>query len=191
MYTFPSAEVIQTCMDATPDYMFPSRHPWLAVAEERLSDKECDLILAKTIPVESYRFPKCNAATRELESDKHPELKPIADVLYQANEEYWGFDLGGAWTAWMQTYREGDSYAPHLDGSCGQTRKLTAIALLTPPDHYVGGDLAMYIHPHTFPVPRIRGTIVVFPHWVIHEVMPVQAGIRQTINLGVWGPPFR
>lgn len=191
MYTFPDRNTIAAVYEATPEHMFPSLAPWVAVAEERLDGAQCDEIVARMIPEESYRFHHCNAATRELTQARHPELKPIHDVLLKANDLYWQFDIANEWAAWGQTYRDGDDYQPHMDGSLGQTRKLTAIALLTEPSHYVGGDLAMYIHPHTFVVPRHRGTIVVFPHWVLHQVMPVQAGTRQTINLGAWGPPFR
>jgi len=191
VYTFPSEEIIKTCHDATPNDMYPNKHPWIVVLEEYLSEQICDEIIARGITEEAYRFPQCNAATRELEMRAHHELKPIAEVIADVNRMFWQYKLGNNWTAWMQTYRENDSYEPHLDGSIGQTRKLTAIALLTDSSYYVGGDLLFYIHPHTFHAPRLRGTVIVFPHWVIHEVKEVKAGNRQTINLGVWGPPFQ
>jgi len=191
METFPSIDVIEELEQATPDYMHPNHQPWLVVSKGHLPVDVCDKIVEAIMSELPYRFPHCKADTRECPRPLNSVMDPIAEFVLHANDTYWEYDLNDDPAAWMQTYREDDSYAKHMDASIGQTRKLTAIAMLTDENKYWGGELVMHIPPQTFIVPKEKGTIVVFPHWMMHEVLEVQLGIRQTINLGFWGPAFR
>jgi hypothetical protein len=191
MYSYPRSKIIKQVGDEVPDYMYPSTAPWLVISEGRLSADVCNHIVDSNIHEDVYKFPHCSAETRECQRPLHSSLEPISSFLVTVNQTYWQYELGDIPGAWMQTYRENDKYQLHMDGTLGQTRKLTAIAMLSDPGNYVGGDLTMYIPPHSFIVPKVQGTIVVFPHWVLHQVTEIKAGVRQTINLGYWGPPFR
>lgn len=189
-WTFPGESGLDRAASNVPDFMRPSLVPHAAVLESFLSDEECDEIL-KIIPfVPGYTVRDCGAVTREIPFD--PALDPIERAARILNDWYFKFDLDPGQHSWLQTYETGGEYQRHADGSPGQTRKLTAVAMLSHPLEYVGGTLELFSHPpQSILVPRLRGTIVVFQHWMEHEVRPVTAGVRQTINMGFWGPPFR
>lgn len=187
--TFPTLEKLETMAAKVPAYMRPSLTPSAAYVEGWLTDADCDEISASLAGLEPYTHQDCGAVTRE--SGGRPCLDQIEHVGRGLNAMYWGFDLDQDPVSWLQTYEEGGKYQRHMDASPGQTRKFTAVALLTDPMYYAGGMLRLFYHPVIFPIPRTRGTIVVFPSWMEHEVLPITHGHRQTINMGFWGPPFK
>ena len=191
MYSYPRSAIIKQVQNRVPDYMYPSTAPWAVVSERHLNAELCDHILESNMHEDIYSFQNCGAETRECTQPLDSSLNPISGFLVAVNQTYWQYVLGDMPGAWLQTYRESDKYQLHMDGTLGQTRKLTAIAMLTDPGEYAGGDLILHIPPNSFAVPKTQGTIVVFPHWVLHQVTEIKSGIRQTINLGYWGPPFR
>lgn len=189
LLTFPSQVGMERAYSATPEYMRPSMVPYAVSLEGALSHQECDVIVESLSPIEPYSMPGCGAVTREIVAA--PCLDPIELIARNINDRYFGFDLDPGQTSWMQSYEKDGDYHRHMDGSPGQTRKLTAVAILSSPAVYEGGKLKMIVEPKSFMVPRTRGTVVVFQHWVPHEVTPVTIGLRQTINMGFWGPPFK
>lgn len=189
LVTFPSQEALEEKAAEVPTFMRPSGVPYAAILESHLTGDECDEIIETLMAVDTYTFKGCGAVTREIEAA--PCLDPIEKAARALNDWYWQYDLDEGQHSWMQTYEAGNKYQRHMDGSPGQTRKLTAVALLTNPMDYRGGGLTLYVDPKQQMVPTARGTIVVFDHWIQHEVRPVVAGRRQTINMGFWGPPFR
>jgi hypothetical protein len=187
--TVPSRKVLEEKAARTPEFMRPDKMPYAAVLEGFIPASDCDDIIAALEKEPIYNFPTCGAATREVES--HPTLNPIEGVARAVNWLYWNYDLDDGQYSWMQTYSRDGCYKRHMDGSPGQTRKLTAVVMLSDPDDYKGGHLELYPPTGTYEVPRTRGTVVVFLPWIEHEVTMVFHGTRQTINMGFWGPPFR
>lgn len=190
-YTIPRAEDISDHAKMTPSFMRPNQLPVAAVATEYLTKGQCDRIVETIGKIEPYSFHGCNAITRECDRPLDPVLEPIVYFAKQINEIFWNYDLDEEAGAWMQTYEPGDNYQKHTDTASGQMRKLSAVAMLTNPYEYKGGDLRMLLQPKTHTIDRSRGTVVVFQPWTLHEVSEVIFGTRQTINLGFWGPPFR
>jgi hypothetical protein len=189
-YTIPDQEDIVRAHASTPEYMYPSYNPFIVIEEGSLSDDVCDEIVEHYMKEDPYPFSGCGATTRECPRPLHDFLNPIHNFGLDTNRVWWDFDLRDE-GAWLQTYEVGDSYQQHTDGWIGQTRKLTVIAMLTDPEEYDGGELHMYSPPSIFQIPKSRGTMVALPPWVVHSVTPIERGIRQTINLGFWGPKFR
>lgn len=187
--TFPDLEVTRGLAEHVPPYMHPNTKPFAVMGEGILTPEECDLLLYVMMTVEPYSFQHCGATTREC--PQHETLDPIRMFALLMNDAYFGYDLTPDTNAWLQSYESGDEYLLHMDASPGQTRKLTAVALLSDGDSYFGGDLELFFEPSSRVVPRARGTIAVFPSWMLHRVHPVTSGLRQTINLGFWGPSFR
>jgi hypothetical protein len=191
-YTIPSEEELLLRFKNTPFFMKPNLIPFAVVYEGALAKEYCEGVAkGLTEGVERHEYPGCKAKTREVPWDYLEILKPIEDAGKFANEQHWKFDLDIQTAAWMQTYEAGDSYLEHMDGGPASTRKLTAVALLTDPDEYMGGDLLLKPVPDSYTIPRTQGTVVIFPFWMPHLVTPIHSGIRQTINLGYWGPPLR
>lgn len=193
IYTIPEVSDIMAYYRETPGYMHPTMQPYAVVFEGALTGEECDRIIETQEKLRPYKFEHCNALTRECERPITEDLMPISQILEVANESCFEYDIDWeSTTAWLQTYDGTDSsYQKHMDGAIGQTRKLTAVAFLTSVSDYTGGHLILDIPPNQWFPNDHRGSVVVFPGWVSHEVTPLKLGIRQTINMGVWGPPFK
>lgn len=189
LLTFPSQTTLERAEAMTPEYMRPNQVPYAVVLEGILRDEECDEIQGSLTRVDPYSVKGCGALTREIVAA--PCLDIIETAARNMNNWYFKYDLDPGQHSWLQTYEAGGDYHRHMDGTPGQMRKLTAVAILSHPLSYDGGRLKLHVEPKEFVVPKTRGTVVVFQHWVPHDVSPVTAGERQTINMGFWGPPFK
>lgn len=193
VYTIPQASEIKRYAEALPAYMYINDNPQAVVFEGILTDFQIDFILDQEMGEPSYRHDSCGATTRECkENGDLYDLRPISDIAKMANSLFFDFDINMSFSrSWLQTYEYGEDYPVHSDGSPGQSRKLTAVALLTDPKDYAGGSLEVDAFENWYQVPNTKGTVVVFPGWVRHRVTRVVLGQRQSINMGFWGPPFR
>jgi PKHD-type hydroxylase len=76
-------------------------------------------------------------------------------------------------------------------------RKLSVTVNLTTPGNYVGGNLKFDLGPHApkryhvCKEIRPRGTIIVFPSHLYHQVTPVTKGTRYSLVMWNLGHPFR
>lgn len=191
LLTFPSQYALEQAQSNTPGFMRPSGVPYAVSIEGALTTQECDEIketLMRSHP-DPYQARGCGAATREFVAA--PCLDPIEQIARIINGFYFKFDLDPGQHSWLQTYEAGGNYKRHMDGSPGQTRKLTAVAILSDPLEYEGGLLTLYAEPRDFVAPKTQGTVIVFQPWLEHDVSQISSGVRQTINMGFWGPAFR
>ena len=140
---------------------------------------------------EAYTVQRCGAQTRQYDPG-HEALRPLTEVAVSVNEATWNYDVEHV-AAWLQTYTTGGKYAPHMDAAPGMSRKVSAVAMVSDPGDYEGGDLTIRAIPklEEYRIPRKLGTVVVFQPWLIHDVSTVTSGLRRTVNLGLWGPPLR
>ena len=60
---------------------------------------------------------------------------------------------------------------------------------LSDPDEYE--DLQFMINQNIVNASKEKGTIVVFPSFIMHRVTPITKGTRQSIVGWVSGPPFK
>jgi PKHD-type hydroxylase len=183
--------------------MYKSRYE-VSWATEAFSAAECDAILAKFLPAglrpgllmqqqvpdtsvrkSSIRFVPFNEEDRWI----FDRLAAAATLVNQELKfELKGFDEGFQ----LGRYAEGDFYDWHADlaADVSALRKLSLVVQLTPPEDYDGGELEFF--PHPVRAPRERGTIVVFPSWMPHRVLPVTRGARYSIASWIAGAtPFR
>lgn len=120
----------------------------------------------------------------------------------QANEAMgWGYDLEGLETLQLGSYQPGDSHDWHMDtlSHGDRVRKLTVVVQLDDPEAYEGGDLEVLrfgvANPEPIALPldamRRRGTVLVFPSYLLHRVGPVLRGERRTLVAWLVGPRFR
>lgn len=87
-------------------------------------------------------------------------------------------------------YESGSMYKPHIDTTNDNTlwcKKLTAVALLSEPSEYDGGEFLL----NNQPVLSGKGSIVIFPSHMVHSVTPIQSGTRKTLATWVIGPQWR
>lgn len=79
----------------------------------------------------------------------------------------------------------------------GKTRKISVTINLTVPKTYKGGNLRFDFGPHspkryhTCTEIRPRGSMIVFPSHVPHQVTPVTDGVRYSLVAWVCGRPFK
>jgi hypothetical protein len=190
-FTLPTENFMEEAEQRTPPFMHPNRLPHAVVGVRALSAEQCHAILTQGMTLDPYRFGSCGAETREYPLELPKELLPIVAFAEVCNERYWQFDLDDEPMSWLQTYYKGGDYHIHTDSDLGQSRKLTAVAMLSSTRAYQGGTLELLPTGEHYSTPKYLGTIVVFPSWIPHRVTPITEGIRQTINLGFFGPPFR
>jgi PKHD-type hydroxylase len=118
----------------------------------------------------------------------------LAGLAINCNNERYYFDLLGFHQELQLTrYSKGDYFDWHLDFGNGEisARKLSMTIQLSDPDDYEGGDLEFMINQKIVKAPRAKGTIVIFPSFIIHRVTPITKGTRQSIVGWVSGPPYR
>jgi PKHD-type hydroxylase len=114
-------------------------------------------------------------------------------AIHCNNERYW-FDLLGFHQELQLTrYSKGDFFDWHLDFGAGDisARKLSMTIQLSHADAYEGGDLQFMVNNKIVDAPREKGTIVIFPSFIMHRVSPITKGTRQSIVGWVSGPPYK
>ena len=80
----------------------------------------------------------------------------------------------------------------------GKVRKLSATINLTDPSEYIGGDFEIDLRNNehgrniiTLDRIKPKGTMVVFPSFVPHQVRPVLSGERTSLVLWCLGSPWK
>lgn len=118
----------------------------------------------------------------------------LAHMCMKTNNERFWFDLMGFHQELQLTrYGEGDLFDWHMDFGAGEisARKLSITVQLSDPDSYEGVDLEFMANQKVIQAPREKGTVIVFPSFVMHRVTPVTKGVRQSIVGWVSGAPYR
>lgn len=118
----------------------------------------------------------------------------LEQIAHAANNERYQFDMTGFnEPLQLARYGVGDFFDWHLDFGSGNisNRKLSMTIQLTDPDEYEGGDLQFMINQRVVTAPREKGTIIVFPSFILHRVTETTKGTRESIVAWVSGPAFR
>jgi len=98
-------------------------------------------------------------------------LEPLQYTIYRADQD--GF------------------YSKHYDWGTGDAgmRKISFSLQLSDSFEYTGGDVLLYTGDlEPIPIPRKKGSITVFPSWMLHEVTPVTQGVRKSLVGWFQGP---
>ena len=135
---------------------------------------------------------------RSVERTPLDEFDPIGVFMFglavKANQALFRYELGGPCQFEMLHYdKQGDHYDGHVDTieyDNGFSRKLTIMGYLN--DDYKGGGFyfqTLQGVKHTVEVSK--GTVLVFPPFIMHGVEPVEEGVRQSVVGWVTGPTFK
>lgn len=126
-----------------------------------------------------------------------PIVRRIFQMLVQINNEHFDFqikfkaDIGLQFTI----YEPGGHYAWHRDWNVMQlaNRKLSIVLQLTDPKEYGGGGLQIFNGHYDSPyeAPRAQGSMLVFPSFMMHRVVPVDWGTRYSLVLWATGPKLQ
>jgi PKHD-type hydroxylase len=117
-----------------------------------------------------------------------------------ANHNAFGIDIAFLQHLQFTTYREErqghfkwhrDVFWQHPNEA--MQRKLTAIVQLSDPGDYEGGDFELdsIVERPKCEDLKARGTLLVFPSFIHHRVMPVTKGVRHSLVAWMAGPNWR
>ena len=119
----------------------------------------------------------------------------VSNQIMEANKALWQFNLHTIIDNIQYTEYEGNGghYDWHLDIGPRSInhRKVSVIVQLSNPDDYVGGNLELHPGSNSFAVPRGKGTVVVFPSFLLHRVTPLTSGLRRSLVLWAGGEPYK
>ena len=119
----------------------------------------------------------------------------IARLAAQINSERYHFDIVGIYESLqLAEYSEGDFFDWHLDFGNGfsSKRKLSLSIQLSDSDEYEGGDLQFLLGgSKTENAPREKGSVIVFPSFILHRVTKITSGKRKSIVGWISGRPYR
>lgn len=119
----------------------------------------------------------------------------LFNMVGQANGVFFNFRIDSInsrvqYTVYDETFK--GHYGWHLDvGPSNSRRKLSVVVQLSDPSEYEGGELQIQtgeVSPIT--AEKEKGTVIIFPSYLLHRVTPVTKGTRRTLVLWVEGPPF-
>jgi PKHD-type hydroxylase len=119
----------------------------------------------------------------------------VSNQIMEANKALWQFNLHTIIDNIQYTEYEGNGghYDWHLDIGPRSInhRKVSVVIQLSDPDDYVGGNLELHPGSNSFAVPRGKGTVVVFPSFLLHRVTPLTSGLRRSLVLWAGGEPYK
>ena len=121
-------------------------------------------------------------------------FRRVTDITLNLNERFFKFDLFGINEGFQFTNYEAPSgkYGKHVDrGMNMPVRKLSISIQLTNPEEYEGGELYLYDDDKGTLMDKTQGTLIMFPSYVLHEVMPVTKGERNSLVTWVTGKQFK
>lgn len=129
------------------------------------------------------------------ESESDWIYRRLLQVTQDTNRRFWNFVIDGAEKIQFARYGPDQHYDWHMDlGSQGPAmyRKLSLTVQLSDPASYADGDLEFKLGRGTEVAARDRGTVTIFPSYILHRVRPVTRG--QRCSLVQWvlcKEPFR
>lgn len=120
----------------------------------------------------------------------------LEEMVLRINAQFFRYDLYGLNEAFQYTVYEGSEggyYGWHVDvGEKNyEPRKISLSLQLSDPSDYEGGELELAAGDGDYQAEKARGSLIAFPSFVLHRVVPVTAGTRKSLVIWVAGPEFR
>ena len=120
----------------------------------------------------------------------------ITNIIKHINQNHFQYELTHYTAVQISKYMDNNGkYEEHTDTDTmgAEVRKLSLSVQLSDPNTYDGGDLKLYPHStkNPFIAAKEQGLVVGFPSYNIHEVTPVTSGVRYSLVVWVYGPPFK
>ena len=182
---------------------------YIHTEENFLSNDEIQSIL-KYADKQELNFGKVGQKNNNLDSTKHIRRSKICWIkdnnlnwlynkigsrILELNKEYWGFSLSKL--DYFQYTEYDESYQGHFDwhldigNTCNSIRKLSISIQLSDTDDYKGGEL-MFKNKHKEIISsKKKGTLIIFPSYILHKVQPVLKGNRKSLIVWFKGEPFK
>jgi hypothetical protein len=137
-----------------------------------------------------------NKEIRNVERVMLPVYKDIGGRLaaagFAANNRAWKFNITHANQGEFLKYPAGGRYTSHVDtflNHSDETRKLTVLVFLN--DDFEGGKFYLQDGHERYYPPQAKGTVIVFPSFILHGVEDVTEGTRYSAVCWMVGPFFK
>jgi len=119
--------------------------------------------------------------------------KTFHELIGKCNSEFYKFHLTEITEHIQYTVYNSDEqgyYDWHIDmGPDKAHRKLSLVCQLSDPSEYEGGELQINTG-HIMIPEKDKGTVILFPSYLLHRVTPVTKGTRRSLVLWIEGPAF-
>ena len=116
------------------------------------------------------------------------------ELISRCNNEFYQFKLTEIVENIQYTVYNSDDqgcYDWHIDMGPGKAnRKLSLVCQLSDPSEYEGGEFQINPGGSILVPERTKGTVIIFPSYLVHRVAPVTKGTRRSLVLWVEGPAF-
>ena len=194
-YKYDKRERLSHHTDEITDY---------AIFPKHLTNNFCDNIIKTYISDNIQKeLPYINKDTNTLNTNIRDVSRVLISVntgvgstlvasALNANHNWWKYNVTHAYQAEFLIYKPNNHYVAHVDTvheHNADTRKLTALAFLN--DDFEGGKFFIQTaHNKVYP-PQTKGTVLVFPGYMLHGVEPVTKGIRYSCVSWLLGPYFK
>ena len=192
--------------DKRPGLNLPVEHEELRyrVFQDVLTPEACDSLIRlytsdKTVkepPVIGTGGGTIDKTVRNVERVMLPTYKDIggrlAAIGLAANHAAWQFDITHSNQAEFLIYPAGGRYQAHVDTFLKQgedCRKLTVLAFLN--DDFKGGKFFIQDGQNKHYPPQTKGTILVFPSFIMHGVEDIEEGQRCSVVCWMVGKFFK
>lgn len=175
-----------------------------------LSSEECDAIIAKSLSYpektatvgfeDSSRIDQNlrESAVRWLPPQQEPDLvQRIMGFVNSSNRTNFGFDIVSPFDIQFTEYHgtKNGKYDWHhdvrLNHQMPYDRKLSVVIQLSDRADYEGGEFEFSTVQHPGAVFDPRGSLLIFPSFLQHRVLPVTTGVRYSLVTWVEGPAWR
>lgn len=116
----------------------------------------------------------------------------LAAAGFAANNQAWKFNITHCNQAEFLKYPAGGRYTAHLDTFLNpneECRKLTILAFLN--DDFEGGKFFIQDGHEKYYPPQTKGTVIVFPSFLLHGVEDITSGTRYSAVGWLVGPFFK
>ncbi|MBE1295350.1 2OG-Fe(II) oxygenase [Phycobacter azelaicus] len=199
----PEYEWIFKARALQPQKLRPLDHVFV---EDFLTDAECDWIIERhqKLALDESRMSWGERDEHRRSTDlywlqpdevSYPLFQKVAALVAEVNDKEFRYDLFG-YIRPMQLGRysmtQGYDWHQDIGPAATSKRKLSVCIQLSNPAEYEGGHLELFrAESDALALPRKRGSVAVFPSWVLHRVTPVTAGTRWSLVSWVEGPPLR
>lgn len=127
----------------------------------------------------------------------HDIVSRIMDFVNQSNRSNFGFDIVAPFEIQFTEYHgeTGGKYDWHQDvwlqSQRPFARKLSVVVQLSEPSEYEGGQFEFFSLEKPDQQFAQRGSILIFPSFMEHRVLPVTEGMRRSLVTWVEGPNWR
>lgn len=127
---------------------------------------------------------------------QHHVYDSVRSCSDRVNRKMFGYDLFDMEDIQVSRYKEQQHYTWHADnifmrGYEAMQRKLSFVVMLSDPSDYQDGDFEFQDVPSPTKTKLTKGSMLLFPSYLIHRVKPVTSGLRYSMVGWLLGPRFR